>query len=218
MFRTYKIEVRQVAKAIAQRKNLHKFGSSNDDKLGPNPATTIVTEDVSMQFIANKEDPDSKEDDSLLKLKSMQKGLVKCRICKEDHWTTQCPYKDTLLPVQEALNTAEEKKAGPAAPAAAGAAGGAKKEGSAYVAPALREGGNRRGETMATGGRSDEECTVRVTNLSENAHDSDLQDLFSALVTLPAFSSPRTKLPVNREVSPLLATNTVKMLKKPSKP
>ena len=57
------------------------------------------------QFITNKEDPDSKnEDDPLLKLKSMQKGLVKCRICKEDHWTTQCPYKDTLLPVQEALN------------------------------------------------------------------------------------------------------------------
>ena len=39
-----------------------------------------------------------------MKLKSMQKGIVKCRICKEDHWTTQCPYKDTLLPVQEALN------------------------------------------------------------------------------------------------------------------
>lgn len=38
-----------------------------------------------------------------MKLKSMQKGIVKCRICKEDHWTTQCPYKDTLLPVQEAL-------------------------------------------------------------------------------------------------------------------
>jgi hypothetical protein len=56
------------------------------------------------QFITNKEDPDNKEDDPLMKLKSMQKGVVKCRICKEDHWTTQCPYKDTLLPVQEALN------------------------------------------------------------------------------------------------------------------
>ena len=62
-----------------------------------------------IQFITNKEDPDNKEDDPLMKLKSMQKGIVKCRICKEDHWTTQCPYKDTLLPVQEALNKVKLK-------------------------------------------------------------------------------------------------------------
>ena len=22
--------------------------------------------------------------------------MVQCRICKGDHWTTQCPYKDSL--------------------------------------------------------------------------------------------------------------------------
>lgn len=51
---------------------------------------------------------------------------------------------------------AEEKKVGP--PPAAAAAGGPQakggKEGSAYVAPALRDGGNRKGETMAMGRRS----------------------------------------------------------------
>lgn len=38
------------------------------------------------------------EDDPLLKLKSQK--LVSCRICKGDHWTTKCPYKDTLGPLQ----------------------------------------------------------------------------------------------------------------------
>lgn len=41
------------------------------------------------------------EDDPLLKLKSQK--LVSCRICKGDHWTTKCPYKDTLGPLQVKL-------------------------------------------------------------------------------------------------------------------
>ena len=38
------------------------------------------------------------EEDPLSKLKSQK--LVSCRICKGDHWTTKCPYKDTLAPIQ----------------------------------------------------------------------------------------------------------------------
>ena len=29
-------------------------------------------------------------------LKKLSKSMVTCRICKGDHWTTKCPYKDTL--------------------------------------------------------------------------------------------------------------------------
>ena len=29
--------------------------------------------------------------------------MVQCRICKGDHWTTKCPYKDTLGPTQKEL-------------------------------------------------------------------------------------------------------------------
>ena len=58
-----------------------------------------------MQFVANKEENDKESDSSALdKLKATNRGVVKCRICKEDHWTTQCPYKDTLGPLRESLS------------------------------------------------------------------------------------------------------------------
>lgn len=42
--------------------------------------------------------------------------IVSCRICKGDHWTTRCPYKDTLGPMQKelaeqlGLSTGEKEK------------------------------------------------------------------------------------------------------------
>lgn len=44
--------------------------------------------------------------------------IVSCRICKGDHWTTRCPYKDTLGPMQKelaeqlGLTTDKDKPAG----------------------------------------------------------------------------------------------------------
>ncbi|KAH3798650.1 hypothetical protein DPMN_152252 [Dreissena polymorpha] len=92
--KTYKVERRRVPKSIARRKNWRKFGAAESDPPGPNPSNTIV------QIILNKEskNQDQAEEDPLSKLKSQK--LVSCRICKGDHWTTKCPYKDTLAPIQ----------------------------------------------------------------------------------------------------------------------
>ena len=41
----------------------------------------------------------NQDDDPLKKLQGAK--IVKCRVCKGDHWTTKCPYKDSLQPLQQ---------------------------------------------------------------------------------------------------------------------
>lgn len=54
------------------------------------------------------------DEDPMNKLKGQK--IVSCRICKGDHWTTRCPYKDTLGPMQKelaeqlGLSTADKEK------------------------------------------------------------------------------------------------------------
>ena len=62
----------------------------------------------------SERDEDSKS--VLVTLRDSKQSVVKCRICKEDHWTTMCPYKETLGPLQESLakgtGEGEEDKTG----------------------------------------------------------------------------------------------------------
>jgi translation initiation factor 3 subunit G len=187
--RHYKVERKMVPKIVAERRNFHKFGMSKDDKPGPNPQTTVVAEEIWMQFVANKQEHEKEQDQSALDtLAASKRGIVKCRICKEDHWTTQCPYKDTLGPLRESLTgPVDEADAAPgAAPAAAAPApGGAGGGGSKYVPPSRRgAGGMSDAQARVSGGdmmpdrRREDTAAIRVSNLSENAQETDLQELF----------------------------------------
>jgi len=190
--RTYKVEKKMVPKAVAERRMLHKFGLSKEDKPGPNPQTTVVAEEIWMQFVANKEENDKESDSSALdKLKATNRGVVKCRICKEDHWTTQCPYKDTLGPLRESLSGPVDGDAPDGAGAAAApSAPSAATSGGKYVPPSMRGGaaGSRPGmsdaQARVQGGdmmpdrRREDTAAIRVSNLSENAQETDLQELF----------------------------------------
>jgi len=185
--RTYKIERKMVPKIVAERRVWNKFGMSKNDKPGPNPQTTVVAEEIWMQFVANKEEAEKEQDDSALgKLKSAgNRGVVKCRICKEDHWTTQCPYKDTLGPLRESLTGPVEGDGGPEASGAAAPAApaGGSATGGKYVPPSRRQGDTSSAQSRISGDsmpekRREDTAAIRVSNLSENAQETDLQELF----------------------------------------
>ncbi|RWS07131.1 eukaryotic translation initiation factor 3 subunit G-like protein [Dinothrombium tinctorium] len=174
----YRIERRQVSKAIAMRKSWKKFGNAKRDPPGPNPSnTSIVSDDIFMQFISNRDDDQlDASRDSNLDSKSQALGnrsIVKCRYCEQDHWTSKCPYKDKF----EQLSILKEKDNAAAQASVEPKLEDGKKTGK-YVPPGMREGGNKRGDVMTSSKSKDEPNTIRVTNLPEEIMDSDIRELF----------------------------------------
>ena len=106
------------------------------------------------------------------KKKADLKGAkIKCRICSGDHFTTKCPFKDTMAPDGEP--TPAEM------PDDAPQAGGAGIGNGSYVPPHMRAGRGGAGEKMGGKFERDDLATLRVTNVSEFAEEQDLRDMFS---------------------------------------
>ncbi|THH03373.1 hypothetical protein EW145_g6307 [Phellinidium pouzarii] len=163
-----------VEHAVAERKGWAKFGQERGKKSGPDRATTTVGENVALKISAgNKmtEPEPTPEENIKAELTRSGAGKVLCRICKGDHFTTRCPFKDSLAGLDDAPPMGDEDLIAPTAPAVGGK----------YVPPSMRSGaGARMGESMGRGsGGRDDLPTLRVTNVSEDTTDQDLRDLFS---------------------------------------
>jgi len=173
--RTFKVERRLVSKSVATRKAWKKFGDCENDKPGPNAASTFVSEDIQIQYISGKDDVDKAEESPFDKLK-LEKGLVKCRICGGDHWSIGCPYKNSSTKLKP-----DEKLEPPSAMAGGGSGGMNDDKGKnppgRYVPPSLREGAaGKRPDGSYSGVRADV-AAIRVSNLPPNTTEKDLEKL-----------------------------------------
>ncbi|KAG0745985.1 hypothetical protein G6F57_008845 [Rhizopus arrhizus] len=173
-----KLITEHVNKAVAQRKKWAKFGEEEGRKPGPDLATTTIGENIPLKLKSNtgKNVDVVAEEEAKSKIQNQLKTKnIACRICKGEHFTSKCPYKDTMQPLDEIASTieavkldtvdtirTEESSTGP----------------SKYTPPHLRNKGTPSvGETMRE--KRDDSATLRVTNLSEDVTDSDIYDLFN---------------------------------------
>lgn len=170
----------------AERKQWTKFGQEKGRASGPHSSTTSVGESILLKMSAgNSQQQDNDKDDVSAMREQLAKAKITCRLCKGDHLTYKCPYRDTLEAIPGAASTPEaDGSLTPAAtdptnPAVAASSGATGK----YVPVHLRGGARGSGERMGGPGgggmNRDEMPTLRVTNLSEDADEEDLRAIFS---------------------------------------
>ena len=157
---------------VAERKQWEKFGQEKGKPAGPQTDTVSVAENIVFRPVAGwKANTEEKSAEEMKKADALKSAKIKCRICQGDHFTTKCPFKDTM----------GEGDATPAdMPDDAPQAGGAGAGSGSYVPPHLRgRGGASAGEKMGGKFERDDLATLRVTNVSEFAEEQDLRDMFS---------------------------------------
>jgi len=174
-----RIKVKKVTQVVnhdvARRKHLKKFGSAANHPAGPSPSTTNIGEDIPLKLSLKTSlvEVEEEKPDAFGALGKAKSKLVVCRICKGDHWTLKCPYKDTIGALAE-ITSEEPKEEQPAESQQSNKSAGAGK----YVPPSLRggAGAEKKGESM---NRDKEDFpTLRVSNLSDDTKERDVQELF----------------------------------------
>lgn len=152
---------------VAERRLWAKMGPEASRAAGPHPDTTTLGENIIFRptagFKSGGQEKAPEEDKKADALKKMQ---IKCRICSGDHFTTKCPFRDTMAPEGEA-GAGLPDMSDDVGKETMGALGGQGKGG--YVPPHLRNGGASAagaGERMGGKFERDDLATLRVTNVS----------------------------------------------------
>lgn len=179
----------RVNKHVLSRRKWSKFGDCSGLPPGPETNITYVSfEVINLDLRPKKRGEEEKEEDSLQKLKESA-SIVVCRNCGETgHWTLKCPKRSEISPFGASKPPEEEKPGSAGGSSSSGdARGSSAGESNKYVPMHLRNvagssasgsasGDNKRGVSSLQ--QRQDESTLRVTNLSEDVSEQDLQDLF----------------------------------------
>ncbi|KAK8936252.1 Polyadenylate-binding protein 2 [Platanthera zijinensis] len=165
--RTRKLARARLSKRALERRAWPKFGDAEKEDASSR-LTMVSTEEIILEgprIPGSKAEESKSSGDPLSAMGKAGAVLMVCRTCgkKGDHWTSKCPYKDLAQPTE----TFTDKP-----PTAESSTGTAK---TTYVPPSMRAGADRSGAEMR---RRNDENSVRVTNLSEDTREADLQELF----------------------------------------
>ncbi|ODV77863.1 translation initiation factor eIF3, p33 subunit [Suhomyces tanzawaensis NRRL Y-17324] len=149
---------------IARRKNWKKFGKEINSPPGPDTSTTQLGEKVELKLnLSWKQIEKEEEENKQQKMSAQVMQTVRCRTCGGDHYTTKCPFKDTL-----GSNVAEADAAAAAATEAASTTASGK-----YVPRHLRMDAN--GNLPSKESR-DDSTTLKISQLNTFVDEEMLRD------------------------------------------
>ncbi|KAL7751879.1 translation initiation factor eIF3 subunit g [Sorochytrium milnesiophthora] len=167
----------KVSHAAAERKVVkwQKFGAAAGHNMGPDTETTRIDTVIHFKLVRDPKllDTDEPKQEQAMKDK-LKDSNIKCRYCGGPHWSSRCPSKDIMSSIRDVLggpggdSAAEDGAAGPST--AGDAAGGR------YVPPSLRNrGAASEGVTMDSRRRTDDTFAIRISNLSEDTVEEDIE-------------------------------------------
>lgn len=167
---------RKVTPSMKQRRSWPRFGDAKNASAEEEKSRTVVsTEEVVLERPHTGKKDEEQKTDQLAALASSNATLLVCRICgkRGDHWTSKCPYKS--LAASQGISVGESADAADGG-AATAASAASKQSSGGYVPPSLRPGAKVEGDSMY---KRREENTIRITNLSEETRENDLEELCS---------------------------------------
>lgn len=175
-----KRQLKKLSPAVARRRSIKKFG----DAVGQNASDNLTAVSIEEIFLERARaaggSANAKPEERSSDLASLgNASLIVCRTCgkKGDHWTSKCPLKDLIgtkgFSLGEKPPMDDDIGAGSGSGSGAVAASGK----TSYVPPSMRAGAGK-GDSGDSMRRGRDDNSIRVTNLSEDTREQDLQELF----------------------------------------